>query len=260
MVRASQKPLMKLKQILAVISLVLSLAGSSLAADKLPPLRVGITPNLPPLAFKQDGKIAGIEADFAQKLGTELGREVKFVQLDWEDQIPALLDGKTDIIMSGMTITKTRQFRVDFCAPYLLSGQMALVRRTDLNRYALGFPMTPPGVIGVEKGTTGQFFVEQEFSRYKHEAYSSGERAVKALKKKQIDLFISDAPTVWWLASENEADGLASVPILLTDEQLAWAVSKSDPELLATINQALHKWQQDGEATQLIKRWLPNFH
>ena len=253
---------MKLKQILSltVVSLVLSLAGSTFAADKLPPLRVGITPNLPPVAFKQDGKIVGIEADFAQKLGTELGREVKFVQLDWEDQIPALLDGKTDIIMSGMTITKTRQFRVDFCAPYLLSGQMALVRRGDLNHYALGFPMTPPGVIGVEKGTTGQFFVEQEFSRYKHKAYSSGERAVKALKKKQIAMFISDAPTIWWLASENEADGLVSVPILLTDEQLAWAVNKSDPELLATVNQALHKWQQDGQATQLIKRWLPNFH
>ena len=68
---------MKLKQILlpAVVSLVLSLAGRSLAADTLPPLRVGITPNLPPLAFKQDGKIVGIEADFAQKLGTALGRE-----------------------------------------------------------------------------------------------------------------------------------------------------------------------------------------
>ena len=161
--------------------------------NTLPPLRVGITPNLPPLAFKQDGKIVGIEADFAQKLGTALGREVKFVQLDWEDQIPALLDGKTDIIMSGMSITKMRQFRVDFCAPYLQGGQMALVRRSDLNSYALGFPLTPPGVIGVEKGTTGQFFAQQEFSRCERKTFSGSEQAVKALKKKQIGLFIGDA-------------------------------------------------------------------
>src|SRR5882757_559527 len=93
---------------LAVLTLVLSLVWKSFADDSLPPLRVGITPNLPPLAFKQNGKIVGIEADFAQQLGKELGREVKFVVLDWSDQIPDLLDGKIDIIMSGMTITKTR--------------------------------------------------------------------------------------------------------------------------------------------------------
>lgn len=252
---------MKLKQILlsVVVLFALSFAGISFADDKLPPLRVGITPNLPPVAFKQGGKIVGIEADFAELLGKELGREVKFVQLDWEDQIPALLDGKTDIIMSGMSITKTRQFRVDFCAPYLQGGQMALVRRSDLHNYALGFPMTPPGVIGVEKGTTGQFLVQQEFSQCQRKAFSNAEQAVKALKKKQIGLFIADAPTIWWLASENEADGLASVPVQLTDEQMAWAVNKSNPELLKTINQTLHKWQQDGQATQLIRHWLPNF-
>jgi len=244
---------------LAVITIVLSLIWKSFAADSLPPLRVGITPNLPPLAFKQNGKIVGIEADFAQQLGKELGREVKFVELDWEDQIPDLLDGKTDIIMSGMTVTKTRQFRVNFCAPYLRSGQMALVRREDLYRYALGFPVVPPGVIGVEKATTGDFLVQQEFTLSKRKDFTSGEQAVKALKKKQIGLFIADAPTIWWLASENETDGLVSVPIQLTDELLAWAVNKSDPELLSDANKALGKWQQDGQATQLIKRWLPNF-
>jgi ABC-type amino acid transport substrate-binding protein len=81
----------------------------------------------------------------------------------------------------------------------------------------------------------------------------------QALKKKQIGLFISDAPTIWWLASENEADGLVAVPIQLTDELLAWAVNKSDPTLLDTASKALGKWQRDGSSNQLIKRWLPNF-
>lgn len=251
---------MKLKRILllAVLPLFFILVGIAFAADNLPPLRVGITPNLPPLAFKQNGKISGIEADFAQMLGKELGREVKFVQLDWEDQIPALLDGKTDIIMSGMTITKTRQFRVSFCSPYMLSGQMALVRRDDMHNYLLGFPMPPPGVIGVEKATTGDFLVQQELPRSERKTFSSGNDAAKALKKKKIDLFISDASTIWWLASENETDGLVAVPIQLTDEQLAWAVKKTDVELLNAANQALARWQKDGHATQVIKRWLPN--
>jgi ABC-type amino acid transport substrate-binding protein len=252
---------MKLKQIISffAVASVLCLARVSSAEDALPPLRVGISPNLPPLIFKQDGKIAGIEADFARMLGKELGREVKFIELDWPDQIPTLLDGKIDIIMSGMTVTKARQFRVAFCAPYMRSGQMALVRRDDYHNYLLGFPMPPRGVIGVEKATTGDFLVQQEFPRSKRKTFSSGAEAASALKKEKIDLFISDASTIWWLASENEADGLVAVPIQLTDEQLAWAVNKSDAALLDAASKALGKWQQDGTANQLIKRWLPNF-
>ena len=114
-------------------------------------------------------------------------------------------------------------------------------------------------MIGVEKGTTGDFFVQQQLPWSKRKTFDSSEQAVKALKKEQIGLIIADAPTIWWLASENEADGLAAVPIQLTDELLAWAVNKSDPTLLDAANRALGKWQQDGTANQLIKHWLPNF-
>jgi ABC-type amino acid transport substrate-binding protein len=37
-------------------------------------LRVGIAPIYPPLAFKKDGQLLGIEVDFATRLGKELGR------------------------------------------------------------------------------------------------------------------------------------------------------------------------------------------
>ena len=32
-------------------------------------LRVGISPNYPPIAFEEDGKIVGVEADLAERLG-----------------------------------------------------------------------------------------------------------------------------------------------------------------------------------------------
>jgi ABC-type amino acid transport substrate-binding protein len=47
-------------------------------------LRVGITPSYPPLIFKLDDKIAGIEKDLAQQLGKELNRKVEFVELRWD--------------------------------------------------------------------------------------------------------------------------------------------------------------------------------
>ncbi len=40
----------------------------------------GVTPNYPPIIFKQGGEIAGIEADLARLLATELGKPVKFIE------------------------------------------------------------------------------------------------------------------------------------------------------------------------------------
>ena len=46
--------------------------GRGAAAEELPPLRIGMAPNYPPLAFKQNGKLKGIEVDFAKRIGQGL--------------------------------------------------------------------------------------------------------------------------------------------------------------------------------------------
>jgi ABC-type amino acid transport substrate-binding protein len=211
------------------------------------------------MIYKENGKITGVEADFAKALGEALGRPVEFVEVDWENQIPALMDGRTDIIMSDMSMTTARELRISFAKPYLLVGQIALVRREDANRYAIGFPATPPGTVGVIKATTGDFLVQQEFPTTKRKQYKSGEEAATALKKGRIDLFISDAPTIWWLAGVHEVDGLVAVPIQLTQEKLAWGVRRSDADLLNSVNAALTSMQASGRANQIIKQWIPLF-
>jgi ABC-type amino acid transport substrate-binding protein len=70
-------------------------------------------------------------------------------------------------------------------------------------------------------------------------------------------MLICDSPTAWWLAGMNEIQGLVVMPIFLSREPLAWAVRKSDPELLVSVNGALDKFQADGRATAIIKRWIP---
>ncbi len=68
-------------------------------------LRVGVSPDAPPLIFKQNDKISGLEAEMAMALADYLEKTAVFVEVPWEDQIPALLDNRTDIIMSGMSVT-----------------------------------------------------------------------------------------------------------------------------------------------------------
>lgn len=257
MQRISMFKMWRLTSIL-LVGLPLAFAqGGSGPATESAPLRVGVTASFPPMIYREGGQLVGVEADFAKALGEELGRPVKLIEVTWEDQIPALAEGRTDIIMSSVSMTRARQLRVAFTKPYLAVGQSVLVRRQDANKYLLGFPSMPEGTIGVLKATTGDFLVQQDFARSKRKEFKSPLDAAKALAKKKIDLFICDVPIVWWLAGMNEAEGLVPLKILLSEEQLAWAVRKSDPELLESVNSALEKLQKEGRAAAIVRRWIP---
>ncbi len=72
-----------------------------------------------PWAFKdKDGNLIGFEIDVATKLAEDMGVEVEFVPTQWSGIIPALLTGKFDVIIGGMTITPERALKVNFSRPY----------------------------------------------------------------------------------------------------------------------------------------------
>lgn len=221
-------------------------------------LRVGVTANAQPLVYRQRNTVVGLEADMARQLAKDLGKSLKFVELDWENLIPALIDDKIDIIMSGMSITRLREVRIAFTIPYFKSGLMALIRREDAARYSTGlFSLTTSSAIGAIKDTTSEYFVETNYASVNKKLYTNTKQAVKALKKKDIDMFIYDAPLVLYLASENETQGLTALFTLLTEEYLAWGVRKDNKELLDQANNFLKTANDDGRLKQMIKYWIP---
>src|SRR4029453_19116847 len=82
-------------------------------------LRVGVSPDAPPIAFMRGGPIAGVEPDLAQALAYQSRRPLALIPMEFDSLIPALLDGRIDAIMSGMTVTPARQGRVAFADPYM---------------------------------------------------------------------------------------------------------------------------------------------
>jgi ABC-type amino acid transport substrate-binding protein len=243
-------------RLLSMIGLLgVALLQAQPAATEGRPLRVGISPVFPPMAFEQGKELAGVEVDLARRLGKHVGRPVVFVRLPWEDQIEALNNGKTDIIMSSMSITPARGHVVAFTRPYFVLGQMALVRGEDRVRYTLGFPQPLPGVVGVLKATTGEFLVQREFPKSRIKAFAKPEQAVAALKKKKIDLFISDGTLVGYLAGLHGGDGLVSVPFLLSEEPLGWAVRRADETLLNAANDFIDRSVKDGSLVRVFRHW-----
>lgn len=222
------------------------------------PLRVGITPNYPPIIFKQGDNIAGVEADLANMLAKELGRNVQFIQLAWDDQITALLEGKTDIIMSGMSVTKARGIRIAFADFYLKSGLVAAMRAEDLKKYTSKEDiLKSASTVSAIKNTTAQAFVEKNFPNAARKTFfTKAADGASELKRRSIDIFINDAPSIVWLVSENEAN-LAGFWEPLNEEYIAWGVRKDDEAFLMQVNGILGRWKQDGTLNSTLLRWLP---
>lgn len=226
--------------------------------DMREPLLVGVTPNYPPIIFKQNNGIVGVEADMARQLAKELDRTVRFVELRWDDQIPALLAGRTDIIMSGLSITKARKIRVDFADLYLNSGLVAMMLNENAEEYdSIDNIMQNFSTVGVVEGTTSEIFVTKNFKNVLNiVALRSAGDAPGALNRRSIDIFVHDAPSIMWLVSENEADMTAHWEPL-NAEHLAWGVRKDNQELLKKVNGILDKWQKDGTLNRILLNWLP---
>ena len=86
-------------------------------------MRVGIATFVPWAFRDKKGELVGFEVDIAKKLAEEMGMELEFVPTNFSGIIPALLAGKFDIIITGISIQTKRAMTINYTIPYAQSGQ-----------------------------------------------------------------------------------------------------------------------------------------
>lgn len=242
------------------VAMLLALMASSCATSRhsaVKPLRVGITPNYPPLIMKQGEKAAGVECDFAVQLASDLGRPFQLLPIPWELLLEELEEGRIDIIMSGMTITPARRVRATFCDSYMNNPLVAISRRGESANFSsadsvLGWN----GSVGVLEDTSADAFVRRSFSNAKIMPLSSRDDVVFYLANQRIDLFIDDLAAAVGVVSRNE-NRLELVKIPLGTQELAWAVQLGDETLRRQANEALARWRETGLLDRILDRWMP---
>jgi polar amino acid transport system substrate-binding protein len=259
------KRLIVVSGVVLLCLVVLAGCATTETSNQVPPvepdaLRVGVSTKSAPLVFKRNDEIVGLEADLARALAEYLGKSCQFVELNWKDQIPALKSKKTDIIMSGMSITPGRRLRVAFSDPYVKSGLSALVHTRNLERFENILNRRNEFFkIGVVKGTTGELFVRDTFTNSRIVTFSTSQNALNDLIFGTINMLVHDMPMLYALLAQNESRGLMVLPTLFTEEYLAWGIRHDDPELLEDANSFLRSIRSDGKLESHINRWLPLF-
>ena len=111
--------------------------------------------------------------------------------------------------------------------------------------------------IGVQTGTTGQYFVAGDadwgfdgIAGYTANGYNNGGLAVNDMKNSNIDYVIIDEQPAKQLA--KQINGIKVIDIALTVEEYAFGVDKAQSELLASVNTILADIKANGTLDAIV--------
>lgn len=173
-----------------------------------------------PFEYMDGDKYLGIDMEIASLLAKELGMELVISNMDFDAVCLSVGQHKCDIAMAGLTVKPDREEYVTFSSSYYSASQKLIVKSgdttfdsckttEDVEKLLNGFDSSVK--IGVQNGTTGQFYVEGNadwgFTGFKAECkgYKNGSLAVQDLINGNINYVIIDsAPAACIAAAYNE--------------------------------------------------------
>jgi polar amino acid transport system substrate-binding protein len=252
---------MKRRHLLAALPLLAICTVSDRISKAASPLRVGAALPDPPFELMTSAGPTGFDVTLMQRIAEQLGREWQLIPYKGADfnGIFVGLDGGTyDCIASGTTITPDRERIVDFCAPYVLSGQSLVV---DPSRHpSVHGTLDLKGlVIGVQQGNTSQpvadkLVAEHRAARVRVYAYDEIEKALDDLSTGCCDVFMKLAPVTEWFVRDRPS--LKVVETGITREYLGICVRKGNTVLRDAIGNAQAALNKDGTLAALTRQWL----
>ena len=208
-----------------------------------------------------DGSIVGFDIDIGQALCKEMGESTcTMVKVDWDGIIPALLEKKCDGILASMSITDERRQVVDFTNKYYNTpARFVAPKDSDLE-------FTPEGlagkVVGVQRGTIHQAFMEGEFPEATIQGYGNQDEMVLDLTAGRLDAVMADsvALDLGFLETPAGADygfhGDSYAIPKYHGEGAGIGVRKEDTELRDRLSAAIAAIRASGEYDTIQKKYF----
>ena len=214
----------------------------------------------PPYEMVADGEgvyqgYEGIDIELAVAIADKLGLELQIDDMDFDSSLLAVQEGRSDILLAGLTYTEERDEVMDFTTKYATGVQVVIVKEgSDVTMDNLGEKL-----VGTQRGTTGYQYASAApedggFGEDHVLAYDNGATAVQALVNGQVDaVIIDEAPAEQYVAAN---DGLTILPTAWVEEDYCIAVDEGNTALLDAVQAILDEMQADGTLDAIIAKYI----
>ena len=126
-------------------------------------IKIGLSLFVPWSMRDKNGELIGFELDVGRKLADDMGVDAEFIPTAWDGIIPALVAGKFDAIISGMSITAQRNLTVNFTVPYAYSGLAILANKEMTEGFTLEDFNSPDVTFSARRGATPAIMIAKHF-------------------------------------------------------------------------------------------------
>ena len=196
-------------------------------------LKVGMSTFVPWAMRDKKGDLVGFEIDVAKKLAADMGVDIEFVPTAWDGIIPALIAGKFDVIIGGMSIRAQRNLTINFTAPYAHSG-VGVVASKEM---AAG--MTWPDdynssdvTFACRRGATACNAVDEMFPKATARKFDDETQAAQEVLNGNAHAFVSSYPKPTLLVHQYGDKLFLPTTDSLTRGDEAFGLRKGDPDAL----------------------------
>jgi polar amino acid transport system substrate-binding protein len=256
-----------LRLIFSISALCLVAISSSYADEGAPvisrikesgKLVVGTSGTMPLMSEKlMTGELAGFDIDMAKAMAETMGVELELKVLPFAELIPAIENGKVDLVISNMTMTVERNMRVAFAGPYFVSGKCLVTKEQDIAKADEPDDLKEKEAsIAVVKGTTSEIFVKELLPEARRVPVANVDKGVNMVSKGEVNAFLTDFPICLSVMKRFPDSGFQSVVSLLTYEPIGIAVPANDPLLLNLAENFIERADQVGLIQGLGLKWF----
>lgn len=205
------------------------------------------------------GKIEGFDVDLMNAVCKQMKAKCTIENTSFDSLIPSLKIGKYDAIIGGLAITEKRKKVINFSNSYYKDKVIVVSKEVINKNWWKG------KTVGVQSGTVYQSFVNHFHPEAKIKTYQSNMSALLDLKTGRINAVLIDEPVyVAWKKLQSNPPKWQSSQAAINDEQSqalgesgnGIGISKSNPKLLKSINQALDGIKASGELKQIKNKWF----
>ena len=247
-------------------------------------IRIGTEGAYPPWNnLNSAGELEGAEIDFGNEACKRMGVTCEWVTQDWDGIIPALLQGKYDIIIAGMSITEERKEKVNFTTGYMTDGarfavlknsglanlNIAGMAKVNLNnaggkeQAAIGqlIAAMDGKTVCVQSSTIHQNFLEKHMSgAVDVKLYQAVDDHNLDLAAGRCDAVLADVGSIIdFMESNGGVDVAFTGPTFsggVFGDGVGGAVRKEDTDILEMWNAAIAEMSKDGTTAEITKEWF----